>query len=75
MTDFTSSDCYLQAYIRNEFTKDRDFNAKLKRLNIEIPWPVVGTPKKRVATKDPVDEVTTLTQKCLISDPQDKTEL
>lgn len=57
-----------------EFTRDRENNAKLRRLKIDIPWPIEGTPKKRVATRDPMEEVTRLAQKCLITDPHDESQ-
>ena len=71
---FNTGSSYLQAYIRMEFTKDREFNARLRRLKIDVPWPVFGTPKKRVAPRDTVEEVTSLTQDCLISKSPTKTK-
>lgn len=57
-----------------EFTRDREFNAKLRRMKIEVPWPIEGTPKKRVAPRDSMEEVTRLAQKCLITDSHEETQ-
>ncbi|CAO1397837.1 unnamed protein product [Diamesa serratosioi] len=35
-------------FISKEFTSDHKFNARLKRLNIRVPWPVEGLPVQRV---------------------------